>query len=72
MWMKFAQNRKGIRTAENGPILRCFYHLRLTGSKSEDCYTFEHFASDRDVIHSPYYYHYKRNRVRLKEESKWS
>lgn len=72
MWMDFAENRKDTRPAENGPILRCFYDHRLTGSKSEDCYTFEHFASDHDVIHSPYYYHYKRNRVGLKEETKWS
>lgn len=58
--------------AENGSILRMFCGIRLTGPKVEDCYTFEGFAASPAVIHTAYYYHYKRTTLGLKEETKWS
>ena len=61
-----------LETAENGPISLSFPVLRSTGSNDEDCYTFEHFAPSTGVIHTYYYYHYKRTSSGLKEETKWS
>lgn len=46
--------------------------MSLTSCAEEDCYTFEGFASIPDEIHTNYYYHYKRKRHGLKEETKWS
>lgn len=64
--------RIGPRTAENAAISRSFHPLRSAGSKGEDCYTFEHFAAITAVIHTAYYYHYKKPSSGLKEETKWS
>lgn len=64
--------RTFARNAENGPILRNFLRRELTSRHDEDCYTFEGFAPSPDVIRSDYYYHYKRNRLVLKEETTWS
>lgn len=72
MWMNSASGSRTVRAAENGPISRSFLGPRLTGRKSEDCYTFEHFAARTRVIRTTYYYHYKRTRVGLKEETRWS
>lgn len=72
MWTKFAMNRKADETAENGQISRSFSSARLTVRKDRDCYTFERFASRPREIRTTYYYHYKRNRFGLKEETKWS
>ena len=72
MWMKSTSITTSLEIAENGPISRSFLSSRLTGRKSEDCYTFEHFAARARVIHTAYYYHYKRNRFSLKEETRWS
>ncbi len=58
MWTDFARLRSSSEPAENGPILLRFSAPRLTGSEGEDCYTFEHFASNPDVIHTYYYYYY--------------
>jgi hypothetical protein len=58
--------------AENGRNLRMFCGLRLTSANGEDCYTFEQFAASPAVIHTAYYYHYKRTTLGLKEETKWS
>jgi hypothetical protein len=60
------------KTAENHGKLRCFSADELTGRNDEDCYTFEHFAAGAVVIRSAYYYHYKRERFGLKEETTWS
>ena len=72
MWMKSTHSSLPSLTAENGPISRSFQVLRSTGRKREDCYTFEHFAPFAGVIHTYYYYHYKRTSSGLKEETKWS
>lgn len=72
MWRKSAPDPKWLEPAENGAISRSFHPRRSAGSKGEDCYTFEHFASHADVIHTAYYYHYKRTSSVLKEETKWS
>jgi len=72
MWMKNAENRKTLGTAENAAILLTFSGARLTGRNVEDCYTFEGFAPSRSEIHTYYYYHYKRRILGLKEETKWS
>jgi hypothetical protein len=72
MWKKTNELRMPDSAAENAPILRTFCRLRLTGSKGEDCYTFEGFAPSPLVIHTTYYYHYKRTTLGLKEETKWS
>jgi hypothetical protein len=72
VWSDFAFLRNPSGPAENGPILPLFSIWQLTGPKDEDCYTFEHFASSPDVIHTYYYYHYKRIRIVLKEETTWS
>lgn len=72
MWMIFDRDRTGDGTAENGPILRGFSALRSTVRRNQDCYTFEHFASDHDVIRIPYYYYHQRMRNGLKEETTWS
>ena len=69
VWMIFRATRPGVRTVENGPILRSFPAARLTVSNGEDCYTFEGLASTPDVIHTAYYYHYKRTTFGLKEEA---
>ena len=58
--------------AENGLILHNFLPFEPTGQQSEDCYTFEGFAPNPDVIRTTYYYHYKRNISGLKEETTWS
>ncbi len=60
------------RNAENGLILHNFLPFELTGQQREDCYTFEGFAPNPDVIRTTYYYHYKRNISGLKEETTWS
>jgi hypothetical protein len=65
-------SRTFFRNAENDPILRNFLRRELTSRHDEDCYTFEGFAPSPDVIRSAYYYHYKRNRLVLKEETTWS
>jgi len=70
--MKSTENRKTPETAENTGFLRSFLPVRLTGSKREDCYTFERVASTPGDIHTYYYYHYKRKRFVLKEETTWS
>ena len=72
MWTEKPSNRRSSETAENGQILHGFSHDGLTGRNAENCYTFEAFASVSDEIHTPYYYHYKKNRLGLKEESTWS
>lgn len=72
MRMKIAVLRSPTQTVENKEILRSFLPLRSAGRKGEDCYTFERFASGPDVIHTTCYYHYKRSRLSLKEETKWS
>jgi hypothetical protein len=72
MWTDFSSNRNPPGTAEIGPILHVFYRGRLTGCADEDCYTFERVAPVPAEIHSNYYYHYKKNRLGLKEESTWS
>jgi hypothetical protein len=72
LWMDFADIAARARTAENGPISLSFLPFRLTGRKGEDCYTFERFASSPDEFRTTYYYHYKRLRVGLKEETTWS
>jgi hypothetical protein len=70
--MDFASNRSMLGTAENGGFLRGFSSDALTSSAKEDCYTFEDFASISDEIRTNYYYHYKRKRIGLKEETTWS
>jgi len=72
VWTNSPELRRVSEPAENGPILSTFSASRLTGSNDEDCYTFEHFASTSDVIRTTYYYHYKRIRNGLKEETTWS
>lgn len=67
--MIFGASSSGVATVENGPILRSFPAVRLTVPNSEDCYTFEGLASTPDVIHTTYYYHYKRITFGLKEEA---
>lgn len=69
VWMIFRATRRSVRTVENGAILRSFPAARLTVSNDEDCYTFEGLASTPDVIHTTYYYHYKRITFGLKEEA---
>jgi hypothetical protein len=70
--MDLRVDRHALESAENGPISRSFSGSELTGSKGEDCYTFERFASPPDVIHTAYYNHHKRTTHGLKEETKWS
>jgi hypothetical protein len=72
MRMKTTELRNAAGAAENGPISLSFHPLRSARRKGEDCYTFEYFAPAAAVLRSDYYYHYKRNRVVLKEETKWS
>ena len=72
VWMKTADLRNRRRAAENGPISRSFLPLRLTGPEGQHCYTFERFASSPDEFRTTYYYHYKRIRLGLKEETTWS
>jgi hypothetical protein len=72
VWMDFADSGTRSEIAENGPILRSFLPVRCTGSNGEDCYTFERFAPIPGEIHTYYYYHYKRKRFGLKEETTWS
>lgn len=72
MWMKSTSAASGLRTAENASISLSFSALPCTGSKSEDCYTFEHFAARDRVIRTTYYYYYQRTRFGLKEETRWS
>lgn len=69
---KFGGRRPIAPNAENGLILHNFLPFELTGQQSEDCYTFEGFAPNPDVIRTTYYYHYKRNISGLKEETTWS
>jgi hypothetical protein len=61
-----------VRNAENGLILHNFLPRELTSRQGEDCYTFEGFAPNPDVLRSTYYYYYKRNILVLKEETTWS
>ena len=61
-----------VRNAENGPFLHSLLPCELTSQQSEDCYTFEGFAPNPDVIPTTYYYYYKRNILVLKEENTWS
>jgi hypothetical protein len=72
VWTEIATRHTGLRTAENGLFSLSFSGSRLTGAKRQDCYTFEYFASSPDEIRNAYYYHYKRTRFVLKEETKWS
>lgn len=72
VWMDWCDDARAPEPAENGPFSRSFSASRCTGSRGEDCYTFERFASRPDVIHTAYYYHHKRTRIGLKEETKWS
>jgi hypothetical protein len=72
MWSKNALRRTSPQTAENPGNLRSFSYLRLTAAREHDCYTFERFAPNRQVIHTAYYYSHKRKRIGLKEEAKWS
>ncbi|HEX8255963.1 MAG TPA: hypothetical protein VF846_22680 [Thermoanaerobaculia bacterium] len=72
VWSDFADFANPLESAENGLILRSFLPSELTGSKVEDCYTFERFASSPDEFRTAYYYHYKRIRIGLKEETTWS
>lgn len=72
VWMIFVGDRKDLRSAENRGNLHSFSTSGLTKKKAEDCYTLERFASRPDEIHTAYYYHYKRNTLGLKEETKWS
>ena len=72
VWRIFGFRTAALRTVENGAILRSFPTGRLTVSNSEDCYTFEGLASIPDVIHTTYYYLYKRTIFGLKEEARWS
>jgi hypothetical protein len=72
MCKDFASDRRSLETAENARFLRCFSAAALTSCFDEDCYTFEGFAPIPDEIHTTYYYHYKRKRNGLKEETKWS
>jgi hypothetical protein len=62
----------GREAAENGPILLPFSARLRTGRKDHDCYTPQAFASTHDEFRTTYYYHYKKTRVGLKEESPWS
>jgi hypothetical protein len=70
--MKKTLAANGLESAENGPISLSFPVPCSTGANGEDCYTFEHFAPFTGVIHTYYYYHYKRTSSGLKEETKWS
>jgi hypothetical protein len=72
VWMKNADARVSVEHAENGPILRSFLWFETTGRQSEDCYTFERFASNREDIRTTYYYHHKKHILGLKEETTWS
>ena len=72
VWMKLHGRKPNAPNAENGLILRNFFHSGLTMPKREDCYTFEGFAPSPVVIRNTYYYHYKRNTLVLKEETTWS
>jgi hypothetical protein len=72
MRMKTTGLRNASPPAENGGISRSFHPCRSTGPNGEDCYTFEHFAASNAVIHTTYYYHYKKPSSGLKEETKWS
>jgi hypothetical protein len=72
MWMKNNKDRSTLEFAENRPFLRRFIRCEPAGQQSEDCYTFEGFAPNPDVIRTTYYYHYKRNISGLKEETTWS
>ncbi len=58
MWMKSTGSARNLSSAENGAILHWFYGPQLTGRKSEDCYTFEQFASIPAVIHNTCYCYY--------------
>lgn len=72
MWTEIAIGGPGLGTAENGLFSRNFSGSGLTGRKEQDCYTFEGFASRPDDFRTYYYYHYKRKRFGLKEETRWS
>lgn len=72
VWSDFSIRRQTLATVENGPVLLSFSAPRLTVPNDEDCYTFEGLASTPDVIHTTYYYHYKRITFGLKEEARWS
>jgi hypothetical protein len=70
--VKIGRRSTSARNAENGLILHNLLPFELAGSQGEDCYTFEGFAPNPDVIRNTYYYHYKRNIMVLKEETTWS
>lgn len=72
MWTLFAENGEARKPAENRAISRSFPAARLTGRTRRDCYTFEGFASSPDEIRTYYYYHYEKDLLGLKEETKWS
>ena len=72
MRMNFTVERTAVRTAEKTGNLQSFSTVGLTTSAERDCYTFEIFAADSDVIRTACYYHYKRTSVGLKEETTWS
>jgi hypothetical protein len=72
MWIEVADSSPARIPAEIGSILRIFFREELTGRKRQDCYTFEHVASISSDIRNTYYYHHKRTRHGLKEETRWS
>jgi hypothetical protein len=72
VWTKNANRWTTRRTAENDPISLSLLVPETAGSKVEDCYTFERFASNLPDIRTAYYYHYKKYILGLKEETTWS
>jgi len=72
MWTKNASRMKPRSTAEMTGKPRRFSASKPAASRKRDCYTFETFASYPDEIRTAYYYHYKRTRNGLKEETTWS
>ena len=72
MWMKNASRDARLETADFTGKLGGISTAKPTTFADPDCYTFETFASYSDEIHTAYYYHYKRTRAGLKEETKWS
>ncbi len=65
-------HRTSVWSAENGLFLRNFLRGELTGWQGEDCYTFEGFAPNPDVIRTTYYHYYQETKKGLKEETTWS
>lgn len=72
VWRISPSAAQPLAAVENQRVLRDLSHSRLTVREREDCYTFEHFAPISGLIRSDYYYLYKRIKICLKEETKWS